>query len=521
MQRIRLLVVLIAVLIITACRPENPLPNTILSQDPFGEIELRYPNPWRDVSEARLANGSQPVTLVYSEGIPEKDIEQYPLIRVTYANRTDTELGDGGSLSEYAVRNTQTVAAGVPFEPPQVEQVAQRAAVRLRGTGPDGRETVLLVIDYADVNGVVTLALFQPGRITERDEAVLAQIAQTIRLEIAVPTIPPEATAQVSPESTAEIAPESTVEVVATSEIAPESNAEAVPDTTDEADARDEVETTEEATPDATDELDATEEATTRTPRNRISTTEADTTERVTPDATDELDAAEEVTPPTPRNRTPVVEMDSTAEATLAPDTVDVRTPAIGSESTAEVAFLPETTVEPTPDATQTAIAEATSIAARTVKIARNLSVLTPEGWSSVSNNHSYIVLNLGNNIARAVLNQEPLPAGEALIVIEVGTVQELFPPGSPGDMMGRLRHRMETLVEDVEGVTFGETRTTQINNKNAAEMLITSAIDDQYVVLVEIGGNVFIQIKLLTAKGEIGSFSPIAYEVAQSIVPR
>jgi hypothetical protein len=238
-----------------------------------------------------------------------------------------------------------------------------------------------------------------------------------------------------------------------------------------------------------------------------------ESTTEIVPESTAEAETTAEATPAA----------ESTAEVTpdIATDEVEVESAGTEVAAVSEATPLPERTAEPTPDVTATFVAQATGIAARTIKIARNLSVVAPEGWAFASNNHSYITLNYGDRVADAVLNQQPIPEGEALIVIEVGTAQEMFPPGSPGDLPGRLKHRVENLSKYVEPVTFGEIRQTRIHNKNAVEVLINSTADDQYVLLVDIGGSIFIQVKLFTAPGRVGDFSAVAFEAAASIVPR
>lgn len=493
MRRICLLILLITTVLITGCQSAS-VPTAITSNDIIGQIRLEFPQPWNSVAGTGNVDGRLGVTLVRGESTPGKDLSAYPVLRIDYNNRMTTVLALNTPLEEYGLRVAEEIVPGVTFQPSQVMQMAARPAVQLEGTGDDGRGYVLTILDYTAENAVVTMLLSQPGSVSDGDQAILSEIAGSISVNInppVTPTIPPEATAEIP----VEISPESTIEATS----APESTVELIP--------------TEETAATEVAAVVVTEEAV-----GRSADQAADSTEAAAPVSTAEtLDSTEEASPSTPDVR-------SAATAEIAPtaESSDTESPTETAVTVdADATPLPEATVEPTPDVAQTEIAESTLIAARTVRLARNLSVVAPEGWMTTSNNHSYAVLHYGEEIADAILRENPIPAGQAMIVIDVGTAAEMFPPGSPVDLPGRLRFRVENLTRYVDPVIFGEIRTTAIHNKKGVETLVTSASDDQYVILVEIGGNVFIQIKLLTASGEISDFSPIAYEVAQSIVPR
>ncbi|MBC8099292.1 MAG: hypothetical protein H7Y11_07595 [Armatimonadetes bacterium] len=226
---------LMSLSLLTSCQPDATLPNAVTSKDQLGEITLRFPDGWTIYPEASPTAGRQGVTLArfttaQTPNAPV-DLTAYPIIRISYDQRSTTILTMGTSLEEYTARRTQALVPGISFEAPQTQQIAGRLTAYSRGMDADGRGYYILIADFAADDAVVEYVLSAPTSSEPYEAVVTQMVATTVvrmvinpdiptlsappTLAIIVPEVTPEATAEVTAEVTAEITAEVTAEVAA------------------------------------------------------------------------------------------------------------------------------------------------------------------------------------------------------------------------------------------------------------------------------------------------------------------
>ncbi|MBC8172062.1 MAG: hypothetical protein H7X77_10330 [Anaerolineae bacterium] len=467
MRQINLLIILMIGILLTACQPSTPPPSNVTSNDSVGGISLSFPGDWTVFAEKSPIEGRQNVTLVrFPDAQQDLNIDQFPVIRVSYELRAATALSAGTSLDVVATRQAETLAERATFAEPIVTQLDLRPVVILKGESSGAeRQYYFIFIDFEAENGLVTLVLTAPDDLSAY-EAEARTIAATIRLTIKPDSILPTQT--IAPEETAFIFPEQTGlfgPPDATTEILPESTAEAT----------EAVDATSEVAPESTAETAATEEP--------GATSEAAATAE--PATTDEADATEVVMAPSPE----IIVIAPSGVATLLPNQI---------------------LVTPTP-----------ITVTRTITLDNGFTLVTLDGWVSTTNGQNFVGLTLGTNVEAAMLANEAVPTDEAFISVELGTAPEMF-SGSAAtvELRGRLEAQIAATANYRPPLTYAEITEFEIKGQPAASILATSQNYDQYTLLVDMGAGIFARLRLTTAAGEGETFIPQALEVAESLSP-
>lgn len=465
MRQINLLIVLMIGILLTACQPSTPPATSVTSNDSVGGISLSFPAEWTVFAEKSPIAGRQNVTLVrFPAGQEDLNIDQFPVIRVSYEDRNATSLVSGNDLETVAMGKAVALAPRALFDEPVLSQIDIYTAVSLKGENSSiDRQYYFVFVDFESEGGLVTLALTAPGDITDYEE-VVHSIANTIRLTIKpktlAPTISPEETAFIvpeqtglfgPPESTSEVAPESTADVESTAEVAPES--------------------TDEVAAESTEEVAATEEA----PASEEIGTDAATPEAV---ATEEVAAA-----PTPET----VVMDASGVATLASTQIPVETP------------------------------DPNDTSPQTLTLANGFTLVTLEGWKSKIHAPNRVELFQGVELEPGYnLAVNAIPAGTAEIHVTIGSIKDILgsavDPNNPLEFLIGANH---TYIRE-----YGEINEFEINGQPAASVLATSPNYDWYILLIEQGGGVTSGLLLYAAPGEAEALIPQVLALAESLSP-
>lgn len=459
MRQINLLIVLMIGILLTACQPSTPPATSVTSNDSVGGISLSFPAEWTVFAEKSPIAGRQNVTLVrFPAGQEDLNIDQFPVIRVSYEDRNATSLVSGSDLETVAMGKAVALAPRALFDEPVLSQIDIYTAVSLKGENSSiDRQYYFVFVDFESEGGLVTLALTAPGDITDYEE-VVHSIANTIRLTIKpktlAPTISPEETAFIvpeqtglfgPPESTSEVAPESTADVESTAEVAPESTGEVAPEATGE------------VAPEATGEVAATEEAA----------------------ATDEALAG-------------------TREAIAAASTVEFL-----EIDPADAIFLSPT---PEPDAVS-----------QTLTLANGFTLVTLEGWKSKIHAPHRVELFQGVELEPGYnLAVNAIPAGTAEIHVTIGSIKDILGSAvDPNNPLESLIGANHTYIRE-----YGEINEFEINGQPAASVLATSPNYDWYILLIEQGGGVTSGLLLYAAPGEAEALIPQVLALAESLSP-
>jgi hypothetical protein len=193
-------------------------------------------------------------------------------------------------------------------------------------------------------------------------------------------------------------------------------------------------------------------------------------------------------------------------------------------EATAELTPSPEAgnvTAEPT---TQGAQASTTLTASDTgmFVIGRGIEVLKPEGWEASTNGQTNATLTLGEEVGNALLGNDVLPAGEALISVEIGTVEEVFrQPFGGFDLERWLTNELGRLVADDDSAQAGVIESVVLDETELGlGALISTSKYDRYMIVGQIGTSLYKRVQLYTAPGAFTAYQPILLQITDSIEP-
>ncbi len=218
----------------------------------------------------------------------------------------------------------------------------------------------------------------------------------------------------------------------------------------------------------------------------------------------------------------------------------------IAPESSAEVQpplFDPETTaepplpqdlggvgLEPTEPATVTRGSIETDTTAITaeagtglITLTRGVQVQAPDGWAASSNGQTSLTLVDGTQTADALLTAETLPDGEALITVEIGTLEEVFRQTRGGFTLEHWLTNELGLLITMGGAAAqsGDIETVMLDNDQIGiGALVTTPRYDRYVIVGEVGGGLYKRIQLYTAPGEFDRYQPVFLQIAASVQP-
>ncbi len=264
-------------------------------------------------------------------------------------------------------------------------------------------------------------------------------------------------------------------------------------------------------------------------------------TETPQPESTAELAGTSDVTadaaPETPEPDTTGIAPESSAEVQppdFSPESTAELPPlsqdneGVGLEPTtatsrdAEVEAEVEVTVEGTPDATNTHTDTGTAEAdTGLITLVRGVQLQAPDGWTVSSNGQTSVSMVNGANTAEALLTAAALPTGEALLSVEIGTLEEVFRQPLTGFNLRRwFANELGSIVAqggaaaqagDIEDVTLDD-------DMLGIGALVTTPQYDRYIIVSELGGGMYKRIQLYTAPGEFDEYYPILLQTAASI---
>lgn len=220
----------------------------------------------------------------------------------------------------------------------------------------------------------------------------------------------------------------------------------------------------------------------------------------------------------------------SSAVTLLPESTADlpVSTSDVTPDSTSmSVTPMPESSAEAQPtlsesEATAVMTAEGTpEVNAERVTLGRGVQLQKPIGWIVSTNRQTNVTLSDGQRTAEALLAAQPLPAGEALISIEVGTLEEVFRQPLSGfnlerwftNELGRLVTQGGAAAQssEIEAVAGDD-------EESGLGALVTTPQYDRYVIVDSLGGSLYQRVQLYTAPGEFADYQSVLLQVAASI---
>jgi hypothetical protein len=224
---------------------------------------------------------------------------------------------------------------------------------------------------------------------------------------------------------------------------------------------------------------------------------------------------------------------DASLQTTAVPDVT-----LIAPESSAEVQptlFAPESTVELSPvsqnndgsDVEPTSVPDreavflSTATAPGIVTLSRGVQFQKPEGWVASSNSQTNATLFDGQHTADALLSNRVLPPDEALISIEIGTLEEVLRQPLSGFNLERwFSNELGAVVAAGGAAAQASEIDTIVLDEEVLGLgaLVTTSQYDRYIIVGQLGTSLYKRVQLYTAPGNFADYHPILLQITDSI---